>query len=393
MPGMYPNSPLQHHDPTPPVAPQLEQHQHPYVYPLNPIEEDEDRTPSVAPSSAKHVYRPPRTPGAPCVDRRISAPPPVQERRNLFGTVVSEGVGRDDPFGPPIAQPAVRGQSSRKSKKPEHLGSAPLAAEEPQTYQEAMDSVDRDKWIVAIHEEQSSIEDKGTWEVFNEKDLPLGRKAISSRCIINVNLNADGSVERYKARLICKGYSQVEGIDYDETFAPVSRYDSFRLLITLAAHFRYRLHQIDIKTAFLHGELDEEIWMIPPPGIGLAGKVLRLQKALYGLKQAPLKWFEKLSSVLNQKGFSNSHFDPCLFLHHEKRTFILVYVEDITLTGTRNEFFDEVLQHLKEYFTVSDKGPLSYMLGIENRDQRNRRQHTTQADKIHLRNPYKIWNG
>jgi len=128
-------------------------------------------------------------------------------------------------------------------------------------------------------------------------------------------LNADRSVERYKARLVIKGYSQIAGIDYEETFAPVTRYDSLRLVIALAGNLGLLLEQLDIKTAFLNGDLTEEIWMIPPLGMGLDGKVLLLKKALYGLKQAPLKWYEKLSSVLASMGFKPLHFDPCVFIY------------------------------------------------------------------------------
>ena len=99
-----------------------------------------------------------------------------------------------------------------------------------------------------------------------------------------MKLNADGSIERYKARLVIKDYSQLAGIDYEENFAPVTRYDSLRLIIALAVNLGLVLEQLDIKTAFLKGELKEETWMTPPPGIGLAGKVLLLKKALYGLK-------------------------------------------------------------------------------------------------------------
>ena len=118
--------------------------------------------------------------------------------------------------------------------------------------------------------------------------VPKGRKLIGSRWVFKTKLNPDGSIERFKARIVVKGYSQISGIDYTETFAPVMRYDSLHLILALAAQLGLSLWQADIKTAFLNGDLKEEIWMLPPPGISLDGMALRLHKALYGLKQAPL---------------------------------------------------------------------------------------------------------
>ena len=196
-----------------------------------------------------------------------------------------------------------------------------------------MASPDKDKWIEAINEEIFTIMDNKTCDEYDRSELPAGRKAIGSKWVFKVKLNADGSVERFKARLVCKGYSQISEIDYDETFAPVSRYDPLRLITALATHFNLDLHQLDIKTACLNRQLDEEILMSPPPGIRLSGKVLHLCKALYGLNQAPLKRYQKLSQVLSEKGFSSPNFDPCLFIHKTTKIYILVYVDDITIAG------------------------------------------------------------
>src|SRR5258705_3290213 len=126
-----------------------------------------------------------------------------------------------------------------------------------------MSSLDSDKWQEAIIAEHQSIVDAGTWEVYKRKDLPSGRKAINSQWVFKVKLNADGSIERYKARLVVKGYLQLPGIDYEETFAPITRYDSLCLVITLAVNLDLVLEQLDIKTAFLNGKLKEEIWITP----------------------------------------------------------------------------------------------------------------------------------
>ena len=213
-------------------------------------------------------------------------------------------------------------------------------------------------------DEYQSIQDASVWEVYNESDLPEGRKAIGSRWVFKVKLNADGSIDRYKAHLIVKGYSQKSGIDYDETFAPVSRYDSLRLIIAFASINKLELGQLDIKTAFLNGILQEEIWMSPPPGIGLDGKVLLLKKALYGLKQAPHAWYDRLSSALAEIMFVASNFDPCVFICTERKTILVVYVDDLTIVGTTGDL-KRLKEHLQSHFIVTDKGKLHWLLGIE----------------------------
>src|SRR5690606_704478 len=191
-----------------------------------------------------------------------------------------------------------RSQRENKGKPPgqwwKSQGSA-LVAAQPSTYKQAMDSLDSEKWIAAMLEEHQRMIDLNVWEVRERSELPSNRTCVNAGWVYTIKLNADGSVERYKARLVAKGYSQQAGIDYNEIFAPVTRYDSLRFVIALATNLNLHLELLDIKTAFLYGELKEEIWMNPPPGIGLDGKVLLLKKALYGLKQAPLKWYEKLS--------------------------------------------------------------------------------------------------
>jgi len=163
---------------------------------------------------------------------------------------------------------------------------------------------------------------------------------------------------------VTKGYSQVEGLDYDETFAPMTRYDSLRLIIALALHLGLDISQADIKSACLNGDLNEEVWMMPPPGIGLDGKVLCLLKSLYGLKQVPLVWFERLSSALAELGFLSCSFDPCVFISPDYNVIIVVYVDDITTVGRKSDV-RKVYQHLTKHFTITIKEGLSYLLGIE----------------------------
>ena len=239
-------------------------------------------------------------------------------------------------------------------------------AQELLTYHTAMSSLDSDKWQEAMIVEHQSIVDAGTWEVHDRKDLSSGQQAINSWWVFKVKLNADGLIEHYKARLVVKGYSQLAGIDYEETFAPVIRYDSLRLIIALAVNLGLVLEQLDIKTVFVNGKLKKEIWMTPPSGIGLDGEVLLPKKALYGLKQTLLIWYEKLSSVLAKMGFNLLNFDPCVFIYfnEERKTIIVVYVEDLTIVGVRQDL-DALVDGLKIHFEVAVKGPLSWLLGFE----------------------------
>ena len=134
-----------------------------------------------------------------------------------------------------------------------------------------MASLDAHSWQSAILEEYQSIQEAGTWTVHDMSDSPAGRQPVGSKWEIQVKHNADGSVERYKARIVAKRYSQIQGLDDDETFAPVTRYDYLCLIIALATHLGFDTDQLDIKSAFLNGDLMEEIWMVPPPGIGIHG--------------------------------------------------------------------------------------------------------------------------
>ena len=157
-------------------------------------------------------------------------------------------------------------------------------ADEPKTINKALSSPAIDKWKNAMEEEMKSMKVNNVWTLV---DLPKGRKAIDNKWVLKLKRKADGSVKRYKARLVTQGYTQQEGIDYEETFSPVVRFTSIRLLLSIVAHLDLELHQMDVKTAFLNGELDEEIYMQQPTGFVVPGqenKVCKLQRLIYGLK-------------------------------------------------------------------------------------------------------------
>ncbi|CAI7742953.1 unnamed protein product [Closterium sp. NIES-54] len=163
---------------------------------------------------------------------------------------------------------------------------------EPATLKEALESSDAEEWKKAMESELKSIEENDTWELV---ELPEGRKAITSKWLFKIKSDADGKIERYKSRLVAKGYQQKEKVDYKELFAPVMKPTTLRTLLAGAAIKGWVVKQMDVTTAFLNGVLEEEIFMAQPEEFDDgSGKVLRLKKALYGLKQAPRQWYLKL---------------------------------------------------------------------------------------------------
>jgi hypothetical protein len=172
------------------------------------------------------------------------------------------------------------------------------SATEPRSYKQAMMDT---RWVKAMGTEIDAQEENHTWTI---EDLPPGKRAIGSQWVYKVKHNSDGTIERYKARLVALGNKQKEGEDYGETFAPVAKMATVRLFLDVAAKRNWEIHQIDVHNAFLHGDLREEVYMKLPPGFEAShpNKVCRLRKALYGLKQAPRCWFEKLTTALKRSG-------------------------------------------------------------------------------------------
>ena len=206
--------------------------------------------------------------------------------------------------------------------------------DEPRTYAEAMSRPDAASWRrAAVESELDSLRRAGTWTL---TPLAAGRTAIGCKWVFKIKRRADGSIDKYKARLVAKGYSQRAGIDYDETFAPVAKFTSIRMLLALAAHYDFEVHQMDVHTAFLNGDLDVDIYMQQPEGYtsgsnGGQQLVCKLQKSLYGLKQAGRAWFEKMDKALAELGFSSLSHDSCIYLQRSDRyvTFIALYVDDL----------------------------------------------------------------
>lgn len=216
-------------------------------------------------------------------------------------------------------------------------------------------------WRDAIQPKLSALLKTNTWQL---TPLPPTKKSIGCKWIFKVKLKADGTVERHKARLVAKSFTQTEGLDYLETFSPMVKMTTIGVLLSLAAINGWHLHQIDVNTTFLHGDSDEEVYIKPPLGLPLSNPklVCELQRSLYGLKQASRQWNAKLTSTLLTYGYQQSKTDYSLFTKSTSTgcTMILVYVDDLVLAGNDLEEIQ-----LDSKFSIKDIGPLKYFLVFE----------------------------
>ncbi|KAJ9546310.1 hypothetical protein OSB04_018853 [Centaurea solstitialis] len=217
-----------------------------------------------------------------------------------------------------------------------------------------------------MNEEMEALYRNGTWEL---TELPMNRKPIGCKWVFKIKYKSNGEIERYKARLVAKGYSQREGLDYEETFSPVVKMVTVRCFISLVVQNNWSLYQLDVNNAFLYGDLSEEVYMTLPEGYFSKDdtRVCKLIKSLYGLKQAPRQWYEKLSKCLFEFGFTQSYCDYSLFTKSSGNIFlvILVYVDDLVITGNSSSEVHKVKTHLKTNFLIKDLGELQFFLGIE----------------------------
>jgi histone deacetylase 1/2 len=238
-----------------------------------------------------------------------------------------------------------------------------LTHSEPKTVKQAL--LDH-KWKTAMQEEFDALIQNHTWSLV---PLPPHRQAIGCKWVFRVKENPDGSVSRYKARLVAKGFHQKQGFDFTETFSPVVKPVTIRLILTIALTHQWSIQQLDVNNAFLNGILDEEVYMTQPPGFEDHDSTLvcKLNKALYGLKQAPRQWFERLQNALLHLGFHSSKCDPSLFIYTSQgnTVYLLVYVDDIIITSSNTTLLQSLIQKLNKEFSLKHLGSLDYFLGIE----------------------------
>jgi hypothetical protein len=240
-----------------------------------------------------------------------------------------------------------------------------ISTEDPVIFEEAVKS---EKWRTAMDTEIKAIEKNNTWEL---TVLPAEAKPIGVKWVFKTKLNEEGKVDKHKARLVAKGYSQRQGIDYNEVFAPVARWDTIRTILALAAHKGWYVYQLDVKSAFLHGELAEAIFVEQPQGFEKQGeehKVYRLKRALYGLKQAPRAWYSRIETYFVKEGFEKCFCEHTLFTKTSDKGNMLIvslYVDDLIFTGNSECMFKGFKDSMMREFDMSDLGRMKYFLGVE----------------------------
>ena len=266
----------------------------------------------------------------------------------------------------PVMQLRDRKRINQPSRYDDYVltADAMFSSCELESFEEAVHSDQRNEWQSAMKNEIQSLKDNQIWEL---EDLPPGKKAIPCKWVCKVKNNPDGSIERYKARLVIKGFSQKKGVDYDQTFSPVVRNATIRTLLSVAASEKMHLMQIDVSTAFLYGDLTEEIYMEQPKGFSdNSDKVCKLKRSLYGLKQAPRCWNKRFGTFLQKLGFRQSDADPCLFILEKdsKKILLVLYVDDGIVAATDEAELLELTDKLKCEFKIITK-PATYFLGVE----------------------------
>lgn len=221
------------------------------------------------------------------------------------------------------------------------------------------------QWEQAIREEMDSLIKNDTWTLVK---LPEGRKPISCKWVFKIKKSDNGQDDRYKARLVARGFSQRYGFDYSETYSPVAKLDTIRAVLAIANQDRWHVHQMDVRTAFLNGKITEEIYMIPPEGYKQSdGSVCRLNRALYGLKQSSRSWNLRFDQFMMQLGFRRSINDPCLYVKEAGglRIVLILYVDDILVASGNIAMVEEVKQHFIDEFEMSDVGEVKSFLGMK----------------------------
>ncbi|GJU77076.1 retrotransposon protein, putative, ty1-copia subclass [Tanacetum coccineum] len=285
-------------------------------------------------------------------------------------------------FKPPQEEVIPIRRSERTHRAPERLCLNVEVEEhslgdlnEPTSYKAAMLDSESDKWIDAMNAEMQSMIDNMVWVLV---DLPPNCKTVGSKWLFKIKTDMDGNVHTYKARLVAKGYTQLYGVDYEETFSPVADIRAIRILISIAAFYDYEIWQMDVKTAFLNGHLDEDIYMVQPEGFvdpKHPRKVCKLQRSIYGLKQASRSWNKRFDEEIKRFGFTQNLDEPCVYqkASGSNVTFLILYVDDIIIMGNHIPSLQSVKDYLGKCFAMKDLGEAAFILGIKIYRDRSKR--------------------
>lgn len=239
---------------------------------------------------------------------------------------------------------------------------------EPANYNDAVNCEQKEKWLNAMTDEFNSLMQNNTWTLVEK---PVDASVIDNKWVYKIKYKSNGDIDRYKARLVVRGFTQEYGVNYYETFSPVVKFPSMRTILAIAASKNMLMKQFDIKTAFLNSELDETIFMKQPIGYGDGSdKVCKLNKSLYGLKQASRAWNKKFTKFIEQFNFKVSKADPCVFVHSNDETYLTLYVDDGLIVSKNAELIKNVIDYLKQHFEVNAFEAESY-LGLQIKRQSN----------------------
>ncbi|UYV73992.1 hypothetical protein LAZ67_11001747 [Cordylochernes scorpioides] len=238
--------------------------------------------------------------------------------------------------------------------------------QEPLNYEDAIVGQNSKQWKLAMDDEFNSLMKNQTWTYVT---LPSDRKAIACKWVYKIKQNADGSNKMFKARLVAKGYSQKPGLDYGETFSPVVKFDSIRTILSLCASLDMEMIQLDVKSAFLNGDLEEELYMEQPQGYenpDFPNHVCSLQKSIYGLKQSPRMWNKKFHEFLIKFDLKPSISDSCVYTMKCKQAYILlaIYVDDCLICSVNKQHLDDIVQYLNSNFEIKTF-TADYFLGLQ----------------------------
>lgn len=242
----------------------------------------------------------------------------------------------------------------------------------PMSVSEALSRADSSRWQQAMEEEMASFKKSEAWELV---DSPNSGTLVECKWMFKKKIDQENKM-CYRARLVAKGYTQREGLDYDETFSPVIRYSSLRLLLALSLKLDLEVTHLDVKTAFLNGNLQETVFMCQPEGFitkGNENKVCLLTKAIYGLKQSSRAWYQKVNEVLVKLGFKKSNYESCIFIKRKNNSLVIValYVDDFIVLSNDKKETDFLKKHLTSNFEIKDLGEIKLCLGMRIRKEKD----------------------
>ncbi|KAJ9558152.1 hypothetical protein OSB04_012766 [Centaurea solstitialis] len=297
-----------------------------------------------------------------------SSQPPPAEPSGTSSSPYVPTTGLSQPHSVPAATSShpMTTRSRTGSLKPKQIFNLSVTSDISPIPRSTAQAMCDPHWRAAMDAEMAAIISNYTWDLVPK---PSDANIVGNRWLFRHKFDSNGRLERYKARLVAQGFSQQPGLDFDDTFSPVVKPATIRTVLSISISRNWPIHQLDVKNAFLHGDLTETVYMRQPPGYvnsSFPDHVCRLRKALYGLKQAPRAWYHRFAVYLSSLGFLSSKTDTSLFTYHRgsDTIYLLLYVDDIILTASSSTLISMVISKLSSEFPMSDLGPLSFFLGI-----------------------------